>query len=56
MEADVFRRHTVDFSLGDGDAVKDAQRVPLYESGEFALLEERADLAVAATVVVRGRR
>lgn len=48
----VFGRLAVDLPLGHRDALKDGERMLLHELGEFAVLDQLADLAVAPAVSV----
>ena len=55
VEAHVFGRHPVDFSLGDGDALENAERVLFHERRKLAGRDELPDFAMIAAVMVRVR-
>ena len=50
MEMDIFHRLAVDFPLGHGDPLENAERVLLYERRELARGKEFADFAMGAPV------
>jgi ABC-type multidrug transport system fused ATPase/permease subunit len=50
MEGDLTGRHTVDFSLGDRNSLKNAERVFFYEIGKSAFFDERPNLSVGASM------
>ena len=53
MELDVFGRLAVNFALGDRDALENGQRALLHELRQLAVLDQFADLAMAAAVRMR---
>jgi len=52
MKVDILHAHAVDFSLGLGDAAEDPERVSFHEWREVAGLDERADFAVRAAMLM----
>ena len=52
VKVNVFGGDPMNFAFGLGDARKDTPRMFFDERGELALVDQRADLAMAASLVV----